>query len=62
MGGWAGGLVGGFDWWVCLGGLTIISDFHATLGSGETVKKLKSDTCATHCAAYHFEMNAVFFF
>ena len=45
-----------------LGGFTIMSDFRGTLGSGETVKKLKSDTCATHCAAYHFEMNAVFFF
>ena len=39
LGGWVGGLVGGFDWWVGLGGLTIISDFHATLGSGETMKK-----------------------
>ena len=36
LGGWVGGLVG---WWVGLGGLTIISDFRATLGSGETVKK-----------------------
>ena len=34
-----GGLVGGFDWWVGLGGFTIISDFHATFGSGETVKR-----------------------
>ena len=35
MGGW----VGGFGWWVGLDGFTIISDFSATLGNGETVAK-----------------------
>ena len=28
-----------YGWWVGLGGFTIISDFRATLGDGETVKK-----------------------
>ena len=39
LGGWVGGLVGRFGWWVGLGGFTIISDFRATLGDGETVQK-----------------------
>ena len=67
--GWVGGWVGGFGlvdlggWvWVGLGGFTIISDFRGTCGSGGTVKqKQKSDTCAIHCAAHHFEMDAFFF-
>jgi hypothetical protein len=65
VGGWVGrfGCVGLGGWvWVGLGGFTIISDFRGTRGSGETVKKWKSDTCATHCAAHHFEMDAIFFF
>ena len=44
-----------------LGGFTIKSDFRGTLGSGETVEKMKSDTCTTHSAAHHFEMDAVLF-
>ena len=53
LGGWV---------WVGLGGFTIISDFRGTCGSGGTVKqKQKSDTCAIHCAAHHFEMDAFCF-
>jgi len=50
----------GLGGWVWVG-LQLCLTFVEHLVVEKAWKKLKSETCATHCAAYHFEMNAVFF-